>query len=60
MVNMSHDLVQRYKYFDESIYNECCSMLHTITTDQSNSVNFTKEDLTSAVQEIKKNIVHFK
>ena len=53
-------MVQRYKYFDESIYNECCSMLHTITTDQSNSVNFTKEDLTSAVQEIKKNIVHFK
>ena len=60
VVNLSHDLVQRYKYFDESIYNECCSMLHTITTDQSNSVNFTKEDLTSAVQEIKKNIVHFK
>ena len=60
VVNLSQDLVQSYKYFDESIYNECCSMLHTMTADQSNSVNFTKEDLTSAVQEIKKNIVHFK
>ena len=59
-VNLSHDVVKTYKYFDESIYNECCSMLQAVTPDKSNAVNFPRENLVSAVQDIKKNIVHYK
>ena len=58
-INLSLDVVQSYSHFSESVHTECCSMLQTATEDE-NSVVFKNESIDHAIQEIKKNIVHYK
>ena len=58
-VSLSLDEVQSYSNFSESVHTECCSMLQTATGDES-SVVFNNESIDHAIQELKKNIVHYK
>lgn len=58
-INLSHDTVKDYSCFHESVFSECCSVLEKVTGSQGN-VTFKRESLRSAIQEIKKSIVHYK
>ena len=58
-VNLSLDEVQSYANFSESVHTKCCSMLQTATGDES-SVVFKSESIDNAIQELKKNTVHYK
>ena len=58
-VSLSLDEVQSYANFSESVHTKCCSMLQTATGDES-SVVFKSESIDNAIQELKKNTVHYK
>ena len=58
-VNLSLDAVQSYNSFNDDIYAECCYVLQKMVGEQS-SVYFKRATITSAVQEIKGNIVNYK